>query len=69
MDYKKAKEILLGLTRYGDELSENMLDGGYDYGLIAYARDSEAYLEGKFTADQLEAIALWKRNPKEVVNS
>jgi hypothetical protein len=70
MTPKQAKEILLGMLdkkKLNWSISPTQL-----YGLSPYANcypkyDGEvATLDGEFTADQLEAIATWMRDPNGV---
>jgi len=60
MDEEKARETLCG---DGDNIIQ---DNGGLHSLGWYlnweAGDSEACLDGQFTADELEAIAWWMRN-------
>jgi hypothetical protein len=65
MDIKKAKEILTASNL--KEFSQGRLHDVSWY-LHAVAGDERATLDGDFTADELEAIAAWMRNPKEVMN-
>lgn len=37
--------------------------------VISRPGNSEVILDGEFTADQLEAIAMWMRNSAEVTNA
>ena len=36
--------------------------------LLAYSDEEKAMIDGEFTADQLEAIAMWMRDPEGVAN-
>ena len=66
MELKKAKYILSEnvFENHNDSFSSDLLHS-HGWYLCARAIDSEATLDGAFTADELEAIATWMRNPKE----
>lgn len=66
MELKRAKEVLeeMGLTTF----SKEELFSGALY-LSVEADDETAIIDGRFTADQLEAIATWMRDPEGVVGA
>lgn len=66
MDSTNAKQILASsLAKYGDKLDASGLWSPSWY-LAVDAEDEEATLDGTFTADELESIAAWMRDPKAV---
>ena len=65
MELKRAKEVLkeFFMTEVSDEqLEAHMLINFCNFG-------GKVDIDGKFTADQLEAIATWMRDPEGVVKA
>ena len=71
MDFKTAKQILMSRCIHGIIDGEFTADSIYNCGwyLAASADEEDATLDGRFTADELEAIAAWMRNPKACVDA
>lgn len=66
MRYSKAARTLREMGMYvGAYKLENDHDPIVNTALAA----DDVFLEGNFTADQLEAIATWMRKPNEVTNA
>lgn len=61
MNFAQAHKILTTITN--GEFTDTSL---HDVGVYLHATKDGATLDGKFDADDLEAIALWMRHPKEV---
>ena len=68
MDLKQAKQILTGMGL--DEFEEERLTRSVKYtpSYMSVSPD-HGYLSGAFTADELEAIATWMRDPSGVVGA
>lgn len=71
MDFKTAKKILNSRLRHGLIDAKFTADELYNCGwyLSASAGKEEATLDGQFSADELEAIAAWMRNPQACVDA
>ena len=65
MNAKTAKTILAKMM--GNDFTERKLDGGM--GVWARAGEAMASFDGDFSADELEAIAAWMRDPEGVTNA
>lgn len=69
MDVKHAKNVLTEkLNGEHEEFSDKQLHSLGWY-LSVESGDAEATLDGTFTADQLEAIAMWMRDPKGICSA
>ena len=66
MDLQQAKQILTGMGL--EDFNSDRIAASGDY-MASYAGDDQATLDGRFTADELEAIATWMRNPSGVVEA
>ena len=66
MELKRAKEVLEGMNL--DSFSKEKLFCLGKY-LHVIDIDKQATLEAAFTADQLEAIATWMRDPEGVTKA
>lgn len=68
MDFKTAKRILSDMSL--GQMSEHALESGVggEY-FSVYSGKDEAVLDGRFTAEQLEAIAAWMRNPQACIDA
>lgn len=66
MKYSKAARTLRGMGMYvgAYKLSNETLPF-----VDTRIASDEVILDGEFTADQLEAIAMWMRKPNEVTNA
>jgi len=71
MDLKTAKQILKPLEGTSELMAEFTAARLHHMGwyLHAKAGDARATLDGDFTADELEAVAAWMRDPQGVVNA
>lgn len=70
MDLKQAKQILTGMNL--DEFNQHRLDfepSRWARHLFVSSRTETGNLGGAFTADELEAIATWMRDPSGVVGA
>lgn len=67
MDFKTAKRILQTRLPNGDGATDRVFSrtelSSVGWYLFVEAGKREATLDGEFTADELEAIAAWMRNP------
>jgi len=59
----EAKQILVGMGATVSEYAVYMCSSKY---ACVDADSVDAVLDGSFTADQLEAIVMWMRNPEGV---
>lgn len=68
MEAQEAKAIFDKQRKFGGEVSPKKMDvlGWYAY---AIAGDTQVTLDGNFTADELEAIAMWLRDPAAVTGA
>lgn len=57
MEYQEAKDVL---TQSFDEVSDSEVSDNLDY-IYLNADSKKAQLDGEFTPDQLEALAVWMR--------
>lgn len=74
MDFKTAKRILQEKLPNGEGavdgvFSRKELSSMMGWYLFVEAENIKATLDGKFTADELEAIAAWMRNPDACVDA
>ena len=70
MHPKDAKQILTGMRL--DEFNQHRLDfepSRWARHLFVSSRNGTGFLGGAFTADELEAIATWIRDPVGVVGA
>lgn len=67
MNNKKAKQILSN-ARLTDFSKDKIYVNSGKY-LSALEGDKHATLDGEFTADELDAIATWMRNPNGVLDA
>ena len=70
MTPKEARNIIESMVPRGSTfyIAEDRL-GGFRAPLVVPASDGKITLDGEFTADQLEAIATWMRDPKGVAEA
>ena len=66
MDNKQAKQILSERLK-GDTFTTEKLDSNWY--LCVSAKEKEGTLDGRFTSDELEAIAAWMRDPTAVTTA
>ena len=69
MDLKTAKLVLTRMEL--SEFTERCLlkSGGYEERFLNAPILDPSIMDGAFTADELEAIATWMRDPSGVVNA
>lgn len=66
MEPKRAKEVLEGMNL---EVFTAVSVASIDEYFRAEDGDEKTVIDGRFTADQLEAIATWMRDPDGVVKA
>lgn len=66
MTYEEAARIL---RDSGYDVRSHKLENNSEPFIDTHSARDETILDGEFTADQLEAIATWMRNPVEVASA